>query len=47
MKKAIIYGCGNIGKFVYEHFKNQYDILFFVDKKAAEIKKYGGGDKSL
>lgn len=45
MKKAIIYGCGNIGKFVYEYFKNQYDILFFVDKKAAEIKKYGGGVK--
>lgn len=43
MQKAIIYGCGNLGKFAYEFLKNQYKILFFVDKNAEKIAKYGGG----
>lgn len=42
MKKAVIYGCGKIGKIVYEYFKYQYEILFFVDKNAGEIKEWGG-----
>lgn len=42
MEKAVIYGCGKIGKFVYDFFKDQYEILFFVDKNANEIKEWGG-----
>lgn len=45
MKKAVIYGCGKIGKFAYEIYKHQYEILFFVDKDADKIKEYGGGVK--
>lgn len=40
MQKAVIYGCGKVGKFVYEHCRYRYDILFFVDKNADVIKCY-------
>ncbi len=43
MQEAIIYGCGNLGKFAYETLKSQYKILFFVDKNAKNNDKYGGG----
>ncbi len=43
MQEAIIYGCGNLGKFAYETLKSQYKILFFVDKNAKKNDKYGGG----
>lgn len=37
-RKAVIYGCGNIGKSAYEYLKHAYDILFFVDKqKCGEV----------
>lgn len=42
MEKVVIYGCGKIGKLVYENYKGWYDFLFFVDKNAEEIKEYDG-----
>lgn len=42
MEKAVIYGCGKIGKSVYENYKGWYDFLFFVDKNAEKIKEYNG-----
>lgn len=38
MNKAIIYGCGNYGKTAYTYLKDKYEILFFVDRNAKEIK---------
>lgn len=32
MKKAVIYGAGNIGKSAYACYKNDYEVLFFCDK---------------
>lgn len=37
-RKAVIYGCGNVGKSAYEYLKHSYDILFFADKeKCGEV----------
>ena len=38
MEKIVIYGCGSIGQLAYELLKEQYKILFFVDRCV------GGGD---
>lgn len=42
MEKAVIYGCGKIGKLVYENCKSWYDFLFFADKNAGKIKEFDG-----
>lgn len=42
MKKAVIYGCGIMGKAAYEQLKDMYNILFFVDKNAKSEQTYSG-----
>jgi len=42
MEKVVIYGCGRIGKLIYETYRTCYDILFFADKNAERIKEYDG-----
>lgn len=42
MNKAVIYGCGIMGKAAYEQLKEMYDILFFVDKNAKSGQTYSG-----
>lgn len=43
MKKAVIFGAGEMGKRIYEMCRDSYDILCFVDNYKPKYVTGGGG----